>query len=88
MNKHNVIELFDYKKNKDKVKNEHDCFNMLDGLKDRINMSHTYAKSFNQYLDCMLRDRNIEKSFADNLSKQVDMIMEASVASVCRKVCK
>lgn len=79
MNKHNIIELCDYKKEKDKVKNEHDCFAMLDGLKDRINMSHTYYMSFKQYIDCMLRNNSIKKSFADNLIQQVDLIMKESL---------
>lgn len=78
MNKHNVIELCDYKKNKNKVKFEHQCFGMLDSLNDRIKMSETYAKSFKQYVDIMVKDGNIKKSFADNINAQVDMMMTAA----------
>lgn len=85
MNKHNIIELFDYKKNKDKVKNEHDCFAMLDGLKDRIKMSKTYAASFKQYVVCMVKNDCIKKQFADSLIMQVDMIMEAAAEEFSSK---
>lgn len=78
MNKHNVIELCDYRENKYKVKFEHQCFGMLDSLSDRIKMSETYAKSFKQYLEVMVKDRNIKKSFADNINAQVDMMMSAA----------
>ncbi len=75
MNKHNVIELSDYKKNKTKINHEHQCYEFLDRLCDRIKMSEVYSKSLKQYLECMVRDGNIKQSFADNLNKQVDMIL-------------
>ena len=75
MNKHNIIELCDYRKNKDKVKQEHLCYEFIDSLRDRIKMSQTYAASFRQYIECMVRDGNIKKRFASNLNQQVDLIM-------------
>ena len=85
MNKHNIIELFEYKKNKEKVKHEHQCFEFLDRLKDRIDMSKTYAKNFRQYIECMLRDGHIKQSFANNLNQQVDLIVMACSSSIARR---
>ena len=82
MNKHNVIELHDYKLNKNKVDNEHRCFELLDSLKDRLKMSKTYAASLKQYLECMVRDKNIDKKFADNISMQVEMLLQVTVAEI------
>lgn len=82
MNKHNIVELCDYRKNKEKIKQEHHCFEFLDSLKDRIKMSQVYAKSFKQYMEIMVKDGNIKKSFADNINTQVDMmIAEAYIDS-------
>ncbi len=78
MNKHNVVELCDYRENKYKIKFEHQCFGMLDSLSDRIKMSKTYAKSFKQYIEIMVKDDNIKQSFADNINCQVDMMMSAA----------
>ncbi len=88
MNRHNIIEICDYKKNKDKVKQEHLCFEFLDSLKDRINMANTYSRNFKDYLECMARDGNIKQSFANNLNKQVDLIMEISYDGLSRKESK
>lgn len=82
MNKHNVVELLEYKKNKDKVEQEHRCFDFLDSLKDRLKMSKTYAASLKQYLECMVRDGNVSKGFADNISKQVEMLLQVTVAEI------
>lgn len=79
MNKHNVIELFDYKKNKEKVDQEHLCFGFLDSLKDRINMATLYGKNFKAYIESMVKDGHVRQSFADNLIKQVDFILEESL---------
>ena len=88
MNKHNIIELFDHKENKHKVKHEHQCFEFLDGLKDRIKMSKLYITNFKEYLANMVRDKNIKQEFADNLNKQVDMIVKAASEDFSKKEVK
>lgn len=82
MNKHNIVELCEYKQNKHKVNHEHQCFELLDSLKDRLKMSKTYAASLKQYLECMVRDKNINKEFADNISQQVEMLLQITVAEI------
>jgi hypothetical protein len=86
MNKNNVIELCDYKKNKDKVEHEHRCFSFLDSLKDRINMPKLYATNFRNYIETMVKDGNIKKEFAENLNLQVDMIVAEFSETIARKV--
>jgi hypothetical protein len=88
MNKHNIIELCDYRKNKNKVKQEHLCFEFLDSLKERIRMSKTYAASFKQYLECMVRDGHVKQRFTDNLKQQVDLMMTTAYEEFSRKEAK
>ncbi len=88
MNKHNIIEICDYRKNKDRIRQEHLCFEFLDSLKDRIIMVNTYSKNFKDYIKCMVRDGNINKSFANNLNLQIDLMMWASYEEFSRKESK
>lgn len=82
MNKHNVVELHDYKLNKHKVNHEHQCYEFLDSLKDRLKMSKTYEANLKQYLESMVRGGNVSKGFADNISQQVEMLINITVAEI------
>lgn len=82
MNKHNIVELHDYKLNKHKVNHEHQCFEFLDDFKDRLKMSKTFAANLKQYLERMVRDKNVSKKFADNISQQVEMLLNVTVAEI------
>lgn len=82
MNKHNIIELHDYRKNKEKVKLEHSCFEILDKVGSKAYELKFYIRNFKEYVELMVKDKNIKKSFADSLLRQVDMIFEASVGNI------
>lgn len=82
MNKHNIVELCEYKENRKKITEQHRCFEFLDSLKDRLKMSKTYATNLKQYLECMVRDGNVSEEFADNISQQVEILLQITVAEI------
>ena len=82
MNKHNIIEIHDYKEDKEKVRQEQLCFEFLDRLKDKVDTSKSYAVSFKQHIEQMLMYGSITQSFADNLTKQVELIVKIALAEI------
>lgn len=85
MNKHNVINIEEFIRNKRKVHFEQLCLDMLDKMGDRISEMQIYVMNCKAYLENMATDGHIKKSFANNLMQQIDLISMAASAAITRR---
>ena len=84
MNKHNIIKLEEYLKDKKQVQFEQICFGMLDKVGSKISDLQDYTIRFKEHLCKMTRQDLIKSSFAADIAQQIDLICMKASAYIAR----
>lgn len=85
MNKHNIVELFEYKQDKGKVNFEQECYRMLDKTIQSIHESQVYIKNLKNYLEATTRSGKTTQEFSSNLINQMELMFMESWSAINKK---
>lgn len=76
MNKHNVVVMEEFVKDKEAFKHEQSCFQTLDRINDEVNKMKIFVKNYKQYIENMWKYGFVKENFANEIIKKIDLILE------------
>ena len=85
MNKHNVVVIETFVKDKETYKHEQSCFQSLDKINDEMIKMKLFIKSSKQYIENMWRYGFVKEHFANDILKQIDLILEKELSESLNK---
>jgi len=76
MNKHNVVSLEEFVKDKEAFKYEQSCLKTLDNVNDEIIKMKLFVSNSKKYIENMFKYKYVKKSFSKEIIKKIDLILE------------
>lgn len=76
MNKHNVVSLEEFVKDKEAFKYEQSCLKALDNVNDEIIKMKLFVSNSKKYIENMFKYKYVKKSFSKEIINKIDLILE------------
>jgi len=76
MNKHNVVSLEEFVKDKEAFKYEQSCLKTLDNVNDEIIKMKLFVSNSKKYIENMFKYKYVKKSFSKEIINKIDLILE------------
>lgn len=76
MNKHNVVVMEEFVKDRSALMYKQSCFNTLDSVNDEIIKMKLFVSNSKKYIENMFRYKYVEESFSKEIINKIDLILE------------